>query len=212
MKTTGFTLLELLISLALLSVVSVLGFTVLAASGNVMNLAATQSTVDSELRDTINAMRGELQLASKTTNAALVPPLTAVTITNNPVAGSPIEIAFQIPRDGTGNLWSSTIRYRFINEDANANSKLDAGEDTNADKALTRRIVRIQDLNGNGVTTDPGETRVVGGANDLSAVTFALDATKSVLTVTLTASRRVSNNPKRPPVTGTVTTNIYLRN
>jgi len=212
MKNYGFTLLELMISLALLSVISVLGFVVLAASGRVMNLAATQTTVDAELRDTINALRGELQLASKRTDASYVPPLTAVTVTSNPVAGSPIEIVFQVPRDASGSLWSSPIRYRFINEDANANSRLDAGEDTDTNKVLTRRIVRIQDMNGNGSTADAGETRPLGAANDLSAVNFVLDAARSSVTITLTASRRVSNDMRRPPVTGSVTTIVYFRN
>ena len=212
MKNTGFTLLELIISLALLSVVSVLGFVVLSASASVMNLAATQTTVDAELRDVVNAMRGELQLASKTSNAALTPALAAIAVNANPVAGSPVELAFQIPRDASGTNWSTTIRYRFISEDANGNGRLDAGEDTDGDKVLTRRIVRIQDMNGNGSTADPGEIRTLGGCNDLSAVTFALDATRSIVTVTLNASRRVSNNTKRPPVTASISTNIYLKN
>ncbi|MBI5091496.1 MAG: prepilin-type N-terminal cleavage/methylation domain-containing protein [Candidatus Hydrogenedentes bacterium] len=212
MKSTGFTMLELIISLALLSIVSVLGFAVMAASVKVMGQAATQEVVDTDLRDVINAMRNELELASKTTNAALVPPLSAVAVTNNPVAGAPIEIAFQKPLNSTGNNWSTAIRYRFINEDANGNGRLDTSEDTDNNRVLTRRIVRIQDMNGNGSTADAGETTPVGGANDISNVAMALDASRSMLTITLTASRRLSNDPSRPPITGSVTTNIYLVN
>src|SRR5690606_10240154 len=103
---------------------------------------------------------------------SLDPPLFPIEIKQNPVPSSPVELIFQVPAGNSGRKWSPRIRYRFINEDVNGNSWLDAGEDLDGDQQLSRRIVRIQDTNGDGDTTDPGETRPLGTANALSNVQF----------------------------------------
>ena len=128
-----------------------------------------------------------------------------------PAPGCPVELVFQVPLDGTRLLWSSPIRFRYINEDTNGNAALDPGEDVDGDGALTRRIVRMQDINGDGDEDDPGEQRPLAAANDLSDVQFALDADHSLLTIRLEASARTSGR-RMERVTAAVTSRVYVCN
>jgi len=79
-------------------------------------------------------------------------------------------VSFQVPvPSGTPEMVAASprITIQYENEDTGGgtpNATLDAGEDTNNDQLLTRRLV----------WTQAGTTRVVGGANDLSQVQFQL--------------------------------------
>lgn len=205
----GFTLLELLVTVGLLSIVGLLGFVAMASSGQAMQVAETAGRIQNDLRETMMLMNEEIQLAAKIGDDSLDPPLFPVTIVANPVPSSPVEVRFQIPTGNSGRRWSQVIRYRFVNEDVNGNSWLDAGEDLDADRQLTRRIVRIQDINGDGDTTDPGESRPLGTANALSDVTFQLN--NGVLTVNLGAAKKSSENAAHA-LEATVSGQIYLLN
>ncbi|NIA12848.1 MAG: prepilin-type N-terminal cleavage/methylation domain-containing protein [Nitrospiraceae bacterium] len=198
----GFTLLELTISMAILTVVSLLTFLVTNSSTKAAAIAEGKEGVHAAVRDAMNTLASELQLAAKTTNNALTPPLAAVQVNGT----DPGEVTFQIPDDSFGLRWSTPITYRFVNEDAGeglgaGNARLDEGEDLDGDGALTRHIVRVQD----------GEERVLGLTNDLSDVQFSLSPNSDVLTITLSASK-VVNTRRQDLVRATATSRVYLLN
>lgn len=209
MPNRGFTLMELLIAVSLLTVIGALSMVAIQTSTQSMTTASAKAQLLDELRETMNAVTQELQHAAKTANPALAPPLQAVTVTENPVAGSPVQIAYQIPRDATGRNWSRPIILRHINEDLNGNGILDPGEDTNGDGVLTRRLIRLEDVDGDGNISPSTEIRPVGNANNLTNVQFVRNG--DIITITLTAEKRV------PPgsgatVTATTVGRVYLMN
>ncbi len=209
MENRGFTLTELMISTAILVIICALGMVAVQAASTSSATAKSKAEVQDNVRDAMEGMVAELQLASKRTDVSLTPPLRALVVTANPVAGSPVQVTFQTPEGGSGRNWSQPITFRYINEDANGDGRLNSGEDTDGDRVLSRRILRIQDLNGNGSTNDAGETRPVGGANDMSTVTFALNG--NVLTITLTSQKLIGlrrTNPARV----TISSDVYLEN
>jgi prepilin-type N-terminal cleavage/methylation domain-containing protein len=199
-KNAGFTLLEMTVSITILVAVSFLMFTAMQVAAGIMAVSDAKEVAQASLRDTLREMERELQLSAKAPNPALIPPLQQLQVVN------PSEIVFQIPVNSTGTQWSTPITYRFINEDNGDgsgahNALLDAGEDTDGDGALTRRVVRIQD----------GESRPLSPCNDLSAVQFALNPTNDILTTTLTASK--ANVSRRHDVIFvTTSTQVYLIN
>lgn len=209
MRPYGFTLLELIIVAALLAIVSVLGFVATASSSESANVAKALADVQSEVRDVMTVLTQELQLAAKTANPATVPPVEAVRVVTNPAALSPIEIVFQVPTDTTGNSWSTPIRFRYLTEDANNNAVLDPGEDGDGDGLLTRRIVRLQDVDGNGAFDSPREQQIVGGANNISA--FQINVNGDTVDISLTASKRIGTRRTNPAV-ATLNQRIYLLN
>lgn len=191
----GFTLLELSVSMVILSVVGFLTFVVTQSTTSAAAVSEAKEQVQATIRNTLSGMSEEIQLAAKMANLALVPPLQALTVV------SPTEITFQIPTNQTGSQWSTVITYRFENEDKNNNAMLDNGEDTNEDGALTRRILRIQ-----------GDTsHSIGVANDVSNVQFALNPTNDVLTITLTATKAVQNR-RHDLIRASASTQVYLLN
>ena len=209
MASRGFTLVELIISMAILTIISVLG--VMALQTSTLSMATAKSKADAQgnVRDALAAMTKEMQMASRRADDSLSPRLDPITVNPNPAADSPVEIVFQVPADGTGRNWSRPIRYRYINEDDNVNGRLDAGEDTDGDGVLSRRIVRMQDRNGDGDADDPDERAAVGGANDLSNVQFT--RTGDVITITLTADKFLSGR-RTDPVRVTVSSDVYVQN
>lgn len=168
----GFTLLEMMVSVSILTVVSLLTFVALQSSArsNVMN--AAKEEVASNLRDVLMAINAEVRQAYSTRTVNAAPPIApedafAIEITNGgkglrycipqPAADSPVPSA------------SSAIEIIFRNEDVSGNGLLDDGEDTNGDGALTRAIVRRQD----------GQERVLGAANTISDINFVLSESAS---------------------------------
>jgi prepilin-type N-terminal cleavage/methylation domain-containing protein len=176
----GFTLLELSMAVGILSIVAVLLFAAMASSASAVSTSEARRRAHTSVRDVTQVIQAELELAGKDDDPAVG--LTGLQVNN---AGQP-SIVFQVPLDQTGDNWSTPITYRYVNEDANNNGILDAGEDTDANGVLTRHIERVQDANDDGDTDDPGEVRVLGAANDLSNVAFARN--NDQVTVTVTAS------------------------
>jgi prepilin-type N-terminal cleavage/methylation domain-containing protein len=209
MDKRGFTLLELTISVSVLSIIFMLSFVALQSSVSAMATSSAKARVQDNLRDAIQSIRGELQLAAKSADNSVTPTVAKVAVNANPAAKCPTEIVFQRPRDTTGKLWTTPIRFRFFNEDTNNNGRLDSGEDANNDKVLTRRLLRLQDVNGDGDTADNGESRPVAGANDLSSVTFTING--NVVTVNLTSSQLIPGL-RDHPVRMTLSSAIFLQN
>ncbi len=209
MGAKGFTLVELVISMAILTIISVLGVVALRTSTTSVATAESKADVQDNIRDALASMARELQMAAKIADDSLTPPLVEVAVNANPAVGSPTELVFQTPLNGSGRSWSQVIRYRHVNEDANENGRLDEGEDLDGDGVLSRRILRIQDRNGDGDTTDDGERIPVGGANDLSNVQFA--RVGDIVTITLTAEKFLSGR-RSDPVRLTVSSDVYLQN
>jgi prepilin-type N-terminal cleavage/methylation domain-containing protein len=205
----GFTLLEVTIVMALMTIFGLLAFVAVTSTTEISAVADSQTQVQSDLRQVVMLMTEELQLASKTPNNALTPPLQAVRVNRDINPNSPVEIVFQRPLDGSGTNWSQPIRFRFFTEDLNNNAILDPGEDIDGDGVLSRRILRLEDRNGDGAFDGPGETVQVGTANNLAEVDFQIE--DSLITITATATKLVGNRSEFP-VTATVTSTIYLLN
>lgn len=195
-QAQGFTMLELTMSMALLATIGVLTFTVINSLNAGMALSAAKDQAQACVRDALAAMTAELEQASKKTNTALTPALAALSVP------STSSVQFQVPADNQGSAYSQAILYTFVNEDANANGLLDAGEDSNNDGILTRCVTRTQ----TGATQ-----RVVGGVNGLSSVQFALNTAGDILTITITASCAV-NNRRHDLVSATASSSVYLHN
>jgi prepilin-type N-terminal cleavage/methylation domain-containing protein len=198
-ERSGFTLVEMTISMAILVVVSLLTFVVTQATTSAIAVSQAKEMAQASVRNALADMTVEVALASKKSNTAFVPQLDALTVV------SPTEIVFQVPAGSSGTIWSAPITYRFINEDVGpngGNARLDSDEDTDGDLALSRHIERIQ-----------GETRrVMGAANDISNVQFSLNPpTNDVLTITVSATK-ATNNRRQDLISVTATSSVYLVN
>jgi len=197
---TGFTLLEVAISSGILVIISLLMYSVIRASVSAQAVAEAEEMAQASARNVLTAMAQEIEVASKFSDPSLTPPLEALTLV------SPTEVVFQVPLDGSGAAWSNPITYRYVNEDAGEheganNAMLDDGEDLDEDGALTRRVVRIQG----------DDERIVGGANDISFLQFALSDNNDVLTITVAASKQTDLR-RRDLATATASTSVYLQN
>lgn len=207
----GFTLMEVMIVAALLSVVGLLAFMAVQSAVSATEVAEAQGTAQVNVAQLVQIMTRELQLASTRADDSLSPPLEPAVLRNNPAPGVPLELEFQVPTDNTGRNWSTRIRYRYINEDANGNGRLDGGEDLNEDGLLNRRIVRMEDRNGDGDADDNDEQVPVAGANNVANATFALNG--NVLTITLVTDARVRRfgRPSNT-LTSSITSQVCLMN
>lgn len=208
-SNAGFTMLELTVATSIILILASVTFVALQSSIQSAEIASSKSMVMGNVRDVLSSMSMELTEASKRTDDSFNPPLSALAVVNNPATGSPVEIVFQTPVDRSGRNWTLPIRYRFIREDTNRNGVLDQGEDTDGDRKLARRIVRIFDANGDGDTTDEGEIQPVGAASNISDVNFALNG--DLLTITVTASDLIGSS-REQPVQTTVSTSVYVLN
>lgn len=167
----GFTLLELMISMAVLSVIAMLGFIVIRSSYESQSLIEAKGVVDRELRDVMAALTAELELAY--TDPRLDSVSTPEGVEPVSVSADRRSITFYRPMPDNsprGYTWAGPITFSLLNEDTRVdewggNAKLDDGEDTNDDGMLTRRIVRTQ------VT---GEAQALASANNISDIEFEL--------------------------------------
>ncbi len=220
-RESGFTLLEVMIATTIMTFVGILAFMALRSSSSSVAAGAAQGQAQANVRDVIAAMTPELEVAAKEDEGSIN--LQRVRVyNNNALVGADVqgdEIRFQVPTDSTGTNWSSVIRYRFENEDANNNGLLDGNEDTNGDGLLTRRVVRVQDLNNDGDTADPGEVRPLGGANDISALTFSVNQPRDTVTITLSSTKAVARTATREGndveanlARSTLTSRVYIMN
>jgi len=193
----GFTMAELMISMSIFTIVSLLGFIVMQSSVEAGRLADTQGQMQATLRDVMQQISSELRSAySERTIAPKngeiadveIPAGTiALTVSNN---GRTVQ--FQRPTPSNTNPVpqpTTLITYTLQSEDAGyitGDGKLGSGEDLNANSILDRKLVRTQ----GGVTTP------IGAANDLADVQFELlaspdsgDKNKTVLRIRLVSSK-----------------------
>ncbi len=165
MRKNGFTLVELAVSTAVLSVISLLAYVVLSSSMESAALAQAKSESQSNLRDVMGALTSELRLAyTARTIDALVAPEDTEAIR---LGESEKEIIYQIPVPTGGPDMATAslpIMVTLYNEDDDGDGILDSDEDTNEDGALNRRVVRIQG----------GEETILAAANDISDLQFEL--------------------------------------
>ena len=209
MKNNGHTLVEIMVSMGILTVVSLLGFIVLQSSTSSAQLANAKVDVQNNLRDTMAALTDELRegvtpITTKKTGApsGLFPVA---------IGDSGHAITFQVAEPKAGEAmysYSTPITFSLQNEDKNGNGLLDPKEDTNKDGALTRRIVRSQ----------AGATTPVAGATTIDAVTFSLlpnlatgVTDMTMVRITLRGSKRYGAREGQP-VLAEMTSNIRLVN
>lgn len=209
MKNQGHTLVEIMVSMGILSVVSLLGFIVLQSSTSSAQLANAKVDVQNNLRDTMAALIAELRegVTQTTTDKTGAPDgLYPVA-----VGDEGRSITFQVPRPVSGEAlyaYSTPITFSLQNEDQNGNGILDPDEDTNGDGVLTRRIVRSQD----GVTTP------VASASTIDFVNFSLVINKANSITDLTTAQIILRGSKRygagegKPVLSETTSSIRLVN
>lgn len=207
MRRAGFTLVELMIATSIFSLLSVALYASISATVEATGTATAESEVNQSLRDVMRDIMSELQLAAAENDPTLATPLFGLQVTE--VAGVPSSITFQTPTDNSGTNWTRPITYFFLNEDADGDARLDPGEDANNDGALTRRVMRQQDINNDGDTNDPSELRQLASANDISGVQFVFDG--AAVQVTLTASKQPNQN-RNQAITATLTGNVFLMN
>jgi len=169
---SGFTLIEMTISVALLGIISLLSFIALESSVKSSSLAYAQNEIDSALRDTFNELSDVVKQAYTVESTNVIPPTAPNGVEPIQVQNEGRSIRFFIPVPvNTPALIqaSQPITIMYENEDHSSvgnppNAVLDSGEDTNNDRALTRRLVMIQGNN----------RRVLGSANCISRVEFQL--------------------------------------
>lgn len=209
MNNYGHTLIEIMVSTAILTIVSLLGFVVLQSSTSSAQLANAKVDVQNNLRDTMAVLTFELREGVTQTTTAKTgnpPDLFPVAVSDEGRA-----ITFQMPEPIGGEEmfdYSTPITFSIQNEDVNGNGRLDPNEDTNDDGALTRRMVRSQD----------GETTPVGGASTIDFVNFSLLANQvtgvtdlTTVQITLRGSKRYGAGDGKN-VLAEMTSNIRLVN
>lgn len=171
MHKQGFTLIELMISMVILSIISLLGFIVIRSSYESQSLIEAQGLVNANLRGVMAGLTSELELAYTE------PRLQSV---QQPAGVEPVAVSnegrtvtfFRPVADSSprGYAWRGPITFSLQNEDTpegtqgEGNALLDPGEDENEDGVLNRRILR----------TEGAEERTIGGANNISDLQFQL--------------------------------------
>lgn len=210
-NTAGFTLLEMSIAVAILSVVSLLSFLAIQSGAETSAVAAAKEEVAAGLRQTLLDLTQEVRQAYTDRTVASAPrhaPVNAASIT---VTNTGKGLSFYVPTKSNTPQPAAAgpITITFENEDANANGKLDTGEDKNGDGVLTRRLVRQQ-----GTTKTP-----LGAANVLSSVTFTLSKNaatasnvKNTLTIKLQGNKVVERRGKEFTVKSNVESQLSLEN
>jgi len=209
MNNAGHTMLEVMVSMAILTVVSLLGFIVLQSSYSSAQLANAKVDVQNNLRDTMAVLISELRegVTETTTKKTGAPDgLNPVSLADG---GRSITFQVAIPTSGeTLFTYSTPITFFHENEDLNGNGRLDPDEDANDDGALTRRMVREQG----------GETTPVAGASTIEGVEFTLIANQSAgindlttVQITLRGSKRYGGGDGKP-VVAEMTSNVRLVN
>ncbi len=200
MRQSGFTLLEMMLSISILTIVGLLGFIVISSSTESAELARAKSEIQAGLRDVMAAITSEAREAYTQRTVAATPPRAPAGVAGIQVGEDNDRITFQTPvrTDGPQMVVGSTpIIIALENEDTDTgngpNALLDPGEDTNNDGVLNRRVVRIQN----------GKQEVLGASNDISGLRFelrpnqnAFDNTPTTLYVWMEATKRYGSGLK----------------
>ena len=204
----GFTLLELMMAMAVLGIVALISGSVYVSTYRSTLINRAANDLQREVRDAFSALSAEVQFAVKPARPGLVLPAGAQEITVSPDGRT---VTYVVPTDLTGQNFSDPITIAFETEDTPipenvneefGNAVLDSGEDQNGDGILNRRLVLSRD----------DETRVLGSANSLADVTFSLSPDGSMLIVNVTATRRIRGAGLDQLIRFNTTSNIYLMN
>jgi len=215
MGKNGYSLLELLITMTIMTVVSALWMTASVSSTKWSAVTQTQAEIHADLRATMAAITLEARSAySRRLVDGGGAPEGTIAVT---VSDSGDELSFQVPVPlETADMFgaSSLITYQFENEDESdselgPNAMLDEGEDENTDGSLTRRVVRTQD----------GSTIFVGSATNISSVLFELEANQNskddlltTLYIVLEGSKRYGTYSDTEIVGGRLESRIHIEN
>lgn len=171
-RNFGFTLIEVSISMALMGIISLLSFLALQSSVKSSSLSYAQNEIDSSLRNTFNELSELVKQAYTEVTTNVTPPTApagaeAIQVQNN---GRGLRFFLPVPTNTPAFVRASQpLLVQYENEDRSIggippNGILDPGEDTNGDRALTRRLIMIEGNN----------RRVIGSANCISNVEFRL--------------------------------------
>lgn len=204
----GFTLLELMMAMAVLGIVALISGSVYVSTYRSTLINRAANDLQREVRDALSALNAEVQFAVKPARPGLTLPAGAQEITVSPDGRT---VTYVVPTDLTGQNFSDPITIAFETEDTPipenvneefGNAVLDSGEDQNGDGILNRRLVLSRD----------DETRALGSANSLADVTFSLSPDGSMLIVNVTATRRIRGAGLDQLIRFNTTSNIYLMN
>ncbi len=223
MRPSGFTLLELVIAMGILSIVTLLMFMATATSTGTVNVADAERAAQQAVRDAMNIITRELELAAReddTTISPITGGVQGVRVVQNPaLPAGRIEIVYQTPLAGnnTTNEFNFPRRIRHINEDLNGNLQLDPGEDTNGNGRLDMRLEILRDGDRETIPItlpdgvfDDNERTVIAGANNLETVNFVVNA-NGAIDITLVAAARVGGD-ENLVIRSTLNARVYPMN
>lgn len=179
---SGFTLLEIMVVVALLSVLLLTVGTVWLNAFSVWEVQDDFALTNAALRDSSSTIADEVRLSTRFDLPSALPPVIGLTVEGDP----PTSVTFQKPLTPDGLQWTVPITFRLYNEDVNGDLRLDASEDLNQNGLLDRVIERLEDKDGNGVYDAPGEARIV--ARGIDNLVFTLNGDK--LDMIITARRK----------------------
>lgn len=179
-RMRGFTLVETIITAGLLGVLFAITGTVLVRTVGAWRVQEAYTQVTAGLRDATLAISQELEAAATEDDSTLSPPVKGIVI-----AADGKQVTYQVPTSLDGKTWSKPIQIRVRSEDLNKNLLLDPKEDTDGNGFLDRVIERLEDIDGNGDYSGPGETRVI--ARGIDSLTFVHDKGSRKVNVTVAA-------------------------
>ncbi|MFM1921678.1 MAG: hypothetical protein RLZZ303_3312 [Candidatus Hydrogenedentota bacterium] len=179
-KSPGFTLIETLITVAILGGIFAITGTVMVRSAKAWRAQQAYAQVTGALRDATLAISQELEAAAAIDDSTLTPPIKGASI-----GADGRSISFHTPRSLDGKSWSNLVEIRLRNEDKNGDLKLSGKEDEDGNDYLDRVIERLEDLNGDGEFGGPGETRIL--ARGIDRLSFAREEDSRKVTVLVEA-------------------------
>jgi type II secretory pathway pseudopilin PulG len=165
-RNAGFTLLEMTIATAVSMMLFVMVGGIWANAARAWVVEDNYMQVSAEMRSAMQSLSSELSVASVGDVPLAAPPVEGVALTGDPATA----VTFQTPTSADGLTWSAPITIQLRNEDANGDLLMSGGEDDDDNGLLDRVIERVQDMNGDGDTTDAGEVRVL--ARSVDTLTF----------------------------------------
>ncbi len=168
MRQEGFTLIELIMVMGILSVVMVMSLGILINTQNVWDAEKSYMALNTALRDSSWQISEELSVAALNNHESMDPIVEGLSIEGDP----PSSITFQKPLVSDQTEWSGAITIRLRNEDMDDDLILDSGEDVDGNGVLDRVVERLEDLDGSGDFEGPGETRVL--ARNMDSMIFQL--------------------------------------
>lgn len=201
----GYTLLELSIVVGMTTVLGVISGTVMIRGLQVVGIQNAYADVSDAMRTAALSLSNELALGvlNDIPGNALLKGLKI-----DPKAAD--SITFQLPLALDGLKASRSITVRVRNEDVNGNLIMDDDEDTNKNGILDRVLERLEDINGDGLYDQPGETRVL--ASNIDKVSFQQDPGSRQIHVTVLARSAMRIVGKTRTVEKSHEFTVYVKN